>query len=59
MPSRRLLRTRGEAGGAQAEALRIPQADGTLFALPVGKDDAMMPSLLTLSDVMGTGHHAA
>jgi len=46
-------------GGAQAEALRIPQADGTLFALPVGPDDALMPSLLTLSDVMGTGHHAA
>jgi threonine dehydrogenase-like Zn-dependent dehydrogenase len=49
----------GEIGGAQAEALRIPQADGTLFALPVGEDDALMPSLLTLSDVMGTGHHAA
>jgi len=45
--------------GAQAEALRVPQADGTLFVLPVGKDDAFMPSLLTLSDVMGTGHHAA
>src|SRR5437870_4125328 len=30
----------GEPGGAQAEALRIPQADGTLFALPVGEDDA-------------------
>jgi threonine dehydrogenase-like Zn-dependent dehydrogenase len=49
----------GEAGGAQAEALRIPQADGTLFVLPVNEDDALMPSLLTLSDVMGTGHHAA
>ena len=48
-----------EVGGAQAEALRIPQADGTLFPLPVGEDDALMPSLLTLSDVMGTGHHAA
>lgn len=46
-------------GGAQAEAVRIPHADGTLFALPVGKDNALMPSLLTLSDVMGTGHHAA
>jgi len=45
--------------GAQAEALRVPQADGTLFVLPVGKDDRLMPSLLTLSDVMGTGHHAA
>jgi threonine dehydrogenase-like Zn-dependent dehydrogenase len=27
--------------------------------LPVGEDDALLPSLLTLSDVMGTGHHAA
>src|SRR4029450_10784747 len=45
--------------GAQAEAVRVPQADGTLFALPIGEDDALMPSLLTLSDVMGTGHHAA
>jgi threonine dehydrogenase-like Zn-dependent dehydrogenase len=49
----------GEIGGAQAEAVRVPQADGTLVALPVGADDALMPSLLTLSDVMGTGHHAA
>src|SRR3954465_5686962 len=49
----------GEPGGAQAEALRIPQADGTLYALQVGEDDALMPSLLTLSDVMGPGHHAA
>src|SRR5438445_198196 len=45
--------------GAQAEALRIPFADGTLYPLPVGEDDALIPSLLTLSDVMGTGHHAA
>ncbi len=45
--------------GEQAEAVRIPYADGTLFALPVGEDDTLMPSLLTLSDVMGTGHHAA
>src|SRR5213595_2597740 len=49
----------GDVDGAQAEALRVPQADGTLFVLPVGEDDALMPSLLTLSDVMGTGHHAA
>jgi threonine dehydrogenase-like Zn-dependent dehydrogenase len=48
-----------EVPGAQAEAVRVPQADGTLFVLPVGRDDALMPSLLTLSDVMGTGHHAA
>jgi len=39
--------------------VRVPYADGTLFPLPVGADDALMPSLLTLSDVMGTGHHAA
>src|SRR5215207_10663800 len=49
----------GEAGGAQAEVLRVPQADGTLYPLSVGEDDELMPSLLTLSDVMGTGHHAA
>src|ERR1044071_7502510 len=48
-----------ELDGGQGEAVRVPQADGTLVALPVGKDDALMPSLLTLSDVMGTGHHAA
>lgn len=45
--------------GGQGEAVRIPQADGTLFVLPVGEDDALMPSLLTLSDVFATGHHAA
>ena len=48
-----------ELPGAQAEAVRIPQADGTLVVLPVRADDALMASLLTLSDVMGTGHHAA
>ena len=40
---------------AQAEAVRVPYADGTLYPVPVGEDDALMPSLLTLSDVMGTG----
>src|SRR4051794_22375360 len=45
--------------GGQGEAVRGPQADGTLVVLPVGRDDALMPSLLTLSDVMSTGHHAA
>lgn len=49
----------GGNDGAQAEAIRIPYADGTLFPVPVGKDDALMPSLLTLADVMGTGHHAS
>ena len=45
--------------GAQAEAVRVPLADGTLYPIGVAEDDELMPSLLTLSDVMGTGHHAA
>src|SRR5205807_2240548 len=45
--------------GGQGEAVRVPQADGTLVVLPVGVDDELTPSLLTLSDVMATGHHAA
>ena len=49
----------GALDGGQGEAVRVPQADGTLVKLPVGPDDALMASLLTLSDVMGTGHHAA
>jgi threonine dehydrogenase-like Zn-dependent dehydrogenase len=49
----------GELDGGQGEAVRVPQADGTLVVLPVGNDDALTASLLTLSDVMGTGHHAA
>src|SRR5439155_3101210 len=49
----------GDVGGAQADALRIPLADGTLFAVPGDPDEMLMPALLTLSDVMGTGHHAA
>jgi threonine dehydrogenase-like Zn-dependent dehydrogenase len=48
-----------QIAGAQSEAVRVPLADGTLYAVPAGKDDALLPSLLTLSDVMGTGHHAA
>jgi len=48
-----------EVAGAQAEAVRIPLADGTLFPIGAHADDALMASLLTLSDVMGTGHHAA
>lgn len=43
----------------QGEAVRVPQADGTLVALPVTRDNALMPSFLTLTDVMATGHHAA
>ncbi len=48
-----------DVDGGQGEAVRVPQADGTLVVLPAGADDLLMPSLLTLSDVMGTGHHAA
>ncbi len=48
-----------EENGGQAEAVRVPQADGTLVAVPGGLDEAIMPSLLTLSDVFATGHHAA
>ena len=48
-----------DVDGGQGEAVRVPQADGTLVVLPVGVDDVLMPSLLTLSDVMATGHHAA
>ncbi|MGV9824007.1 MULTISPECIES: alcohol dehydrogenase catalytic domain-containing protein [unclassified Gordonia (in: high G+C Gram-positive bacteria)] len=47
--------------GAQAEAVRVPFADGTLVPVPVDEsaDDALLASLLTLSDVYGTGWHAA
>ncbi|MGW9551848.1 zinc-binding dehydrogenase [Citricoccus zhacaiensis] len=45
--------------GGQAEAMRVPLADGTLVKLPVAEDSALIPSLLTLADVYGTGHHAA
>jgi threonine dehydrogenase-like Zn-dependent dehydrogenase len=46
-------------GGGQAEGLRVPLADGTLVAAPVEEDSPLIPSLLTLSDVYGTGYHAA
>jgi len=45
--------------GGQGEAVRVPFADGTLVVAPVAPDDQRLPALLTLSDVMGTGHHAA
>jgi threonine dehydrogenase-like Zn-dependent dehydrogenase len=45
--------------GAQAEWLRVPLAGGTLVATPGQPDDDLIPSLLTLSDVMGTGWFAA
>src|SRR5690349_3540461 len=46
-------------GGAHAPILRVPLADGTLVATPDLPPDDMIPSLLTLSDVMGTGWFAA
>lgn len=49
----------GEVGGGQAEAVRVPLADGTLVAVPVEETSPLIPSLLTLSDVYGTGYHAA
>jgi len=45
--------------GGQGEAVRVPQADGTLVALESQPDDALLPSLVTLTDVMCTGLHAA
>jgi threonine dehydrogenase-like Zn-dependent dehydrogenase len=46
-------------GGAQAPLLRVPLADGTLVATPDTPSEELIPSLLTLSDVMGTGWFAA
>jgi threonine dehydrogenase-like Zn-dependent dehydrogenase len=45
--------------GAQAPLLRVPLADGTLVATPDVPSDDLIPSLLALSDVMGTGWFAA
>jgi threonine dehydrogenase-like Zn-dependent dehydrogenase len=45
--------------GAQAEYARIPLADGTLVALPEQPSDDLVPSLLSASDVLGTGWFAA
>jgi len=44
---------------AQAPVVRVPLADGTLVATPDLPPDDLIPSLLTLSDVMGTGWFAA
>jgi threonine dehydrogenase-like Zn-dependent dehydrogenase len=48
-----------ELDGGQGEAVRVPQAPGTLVKVDVAEDSALLPSLLTLSDVFCTGHHAA
>ncbi|MET9512631.1 zinc-dependent alcohol dehydrogenase family protein [Streptomyces flavidovirens] len=47
--------------GGQGEAVRVPFADGTLVKLPAAaaSDDRLLTGLLALSDVLGTGHHAA
>jgi threonine dehydrogenase-like Zn-dependent dehydrogenase len=45
--------------GGQGEAVRVPQAAGTLVKLGVGEDSALLPSLLSLSDVFPTGYHCA
>lgn len=45
--------------GGQGEAVRVPQAQGTLVKLPVGADSALLASLLSLSDVFPTGYHCA
>jgi threonine dehydrogenase-like Zn-dependent dehydrogenase len=47
------------ADGAQAERVRVPLADGTLVRVSAPVDEELVPDLLALSDVMGTGHHAA
>jgi threonine dehydrogenase-like Zn-dependent dehydrogenase len=46
-------------GTAQASVLRVPLADGTLVATPDVPSEDLVPSLLALSDVMGTGWFAA
>lgn len=50
-----------ENDGAQGEAIRAPWADGTLVPVPeeVAGDEAILRKLFPLTDVMGTGHHAA
>ena len=46
-------------GAAQAELLRVPNADGTLVATPAHPDADLIPHLLAASDVLGTGWYAA
>ena len=51
----------GDNGGAQGEYVRSPHADGTLVRVPdrYADDEDVLESVLPLTDVMGTGHHAA
>ncbi len=53
------LASRRGSEGAQAELLRAPLADGTLYPVAVDEHSEHLASLLTLSDVYGTGFHAA
>jgi threonine dehydrogenase-like Zn-dependent dehydrogenase len=50
-----------ENDGAQGEAVRVPWADGTLVRIPgrASNDEVLLRALFPLTDVMGTGHHAA
>jgi threonine dehydrogenase-like Zn-dependent dehydrogenase len=43
----------------QAEAVRVPDADGTLVATPEVPGEDQLASMLALSDVMATGWHCA
>jgi len=54
-----VTRTGEPLDGAQGQYVRVPFADGTLVAVPDSPDEALYPHLLTLADVMSTGHHAA
>jgi len=51
----------GANGGGQGEYVKCPYADGTLVRVPdrYADDEDTLESLLPLTDVMGTGHHAA
>ncbi|QCR20558.1 zinc-dependent alcohol dehydrogenase family protein [Agrococcus sp. SGAir0287] len=49
----------GFADAGQGERVRVPLADGTLVVVPGDPAPELLPSLLALSDVMPTGHHAA
>jgi threonine dehydrogenase-like Zn-dependent dehydrogenase len=50
----------GQIDGGQGEAVRVPLAGSTLVPVPgSGHSDATLRSVLALSDVMSTGHHAA
>ncbi|NUP30961.1 MAG: alcohol dehydrogenase catalytic domain-containing protein, partial [Streptomycetaceae bacterium] len=45
--------------GGQGEAVRVPFADATLVRVPSDTPAELLTAVMTLADVMGTGHHAA